>query len=109
MNTLRRWIEAFGGQIDVPVGEDTPEISPTKSYLGEGLDFAVAGRRLRSAYDPILQVILLETERAKMEDNPFMRRYEGHCNSHIHPQFDLWKRRPLKARILPACKASRAQ
>ena len=44
----------------MPFGEDTPEISPINSYFGEGLDFAVAGRRLRNAYDPILQVVLLE-------------------------------------------------
>ena len=55
-NAIYRWIEAFGGQIDVPAGEDTPEISPTKSYFGEGLDFAVAGRKIKQTYDPILQV-----------------------------------------------------
>lgn len=53
---MHRWIEAFGGKVNVFQGEDFPEISPTKSYLGEGLDFAVAGRTFRTGYDPVLQV-----------------------------------------------------
>ena len=48
---LCRWVEAFGG-IANGLG---PEISPKKSYFGEGLDYAVAGRTFNSPYDSILQ------------------------------------------------------
>lgn len=50
----RRWVEAFGGKVDIPNGNG-PEISPTKSYLGESLDYAVNGRTFTCEYDAILQ------------------------------------------------------
>jgi len=48
-------VEAFGGKVDIPNGNG-PEISPTKSYLGESLDYAVNGRTFTCEYDAILQV-----------------------------------------------------
>lgn len=50
----RRWVEAWGGKVEIPFGGG-PEISPTKSYLGESLDYAVDGRTFTSEYDAILQ------------------------------------------------------
>ena len=39
-------MEAFGGKVEIP----------TKSYLGESLDYAVDGRTFTCEYDAILQV-----------------------------------------------------
>lgn len=50
----RRWVEAFGGKVDISNGGG-PEVSPTKSYLGESLDYAVDGRTFTCEYDAILQ------------------------------------------------------
>ena len=55
--SLWRWVQKFGGDIEHPEEWDGPEISPTKSYLGESLVYAVHSRVFGYPFDPIFQVL----------------------------------------------------